>query len=117
MQFQSAQRSEYRPCVRRNLFLKTRLCSLVGNPQAPARIHIANIVPQSTQRSNQVSHALERLLKTTDIGNLRPDVNAHSSHFETWLKRGPSVERERLGNRHAELVLMQSSRNIGMSLR
>ena len=69
------------------------------------------------QHANQIGHAFERFLKCADIGNLRPDVYAHSGHFQITLLRSLGVERLRLGNRHAEFVLMQSGRNVGVSFR
>src|ERR1039458_1420408 len=110
MQLQAAQRTKHRPRVRRNLFLKTLLRSLVGNPQAAAGVDVANVVPLFAQGADQIGHTLERLLKCTDIGNLRPDVDAHPGYFQIWLLRGLRVERPRLGNRYPELVLMQADR-------
>ena len=73
--------------------------------------------PCFAQHADEIGHALQRLLKRADIGDLRPDVDAHSSHRQIRLLRRLRVERPRLGNRHAELVLMQSGRNIRMSFR
>jgi len=51
------------------------------------------------------------------IGNLRADVDAYSCHLQIGLLRSGGVEHPRLGNRNAELVLMQTGRNIGVSFR
>src|SRR5208283_2364677 len=108
MQLQSPQRTQDCSCVRRNLFLKIlpRSVIVIGNSQPPTRVDITDVVALSAQCGDQNGHALERLLKGTYIGNLRPDVNAYSRHFQIRFLRGPCVERSRLRNGNAELVLM-----------
>src|ERR1035441_1300197 len=115
MQFHSAQRSKHRLRVRRDLLLETVLRSVVRNSQAPTRVDIAEVVALLAQCANQIGYALKRLLKGTDIGDLRPDVDAYSRNFQIRLLSGLKSEGLRLGNRHAEFVLVQASRNIGMS--
>ncbi len=114
MQLESAQRAKHSLRVRCNLFLKILLRSLVRNSKAAAGVDVANIVTLFAQPANQIRHAFERLLEGADIGDLRSDVDADSGHFQIRLPRGRCIKRSRLRDRHAELVLMKSGRNIRM---
>src|SRR5260370_29488817 len=106
MQLHPAQRTEYCPRIRCNLFLKTLLHTLVGNSQATAGVDVANVVSLLTQGSNQISHALKRRPERTNIGNLRPNVASHTIHCQIWLLRGRRAEAPGSGKPHAELSVM-----------
>ena len=49
------------------------------------------------------------------IGDLGADVHAHAAHLQIARRGRFGVERPRVADGHAELVLMQSRRNVGMS--
>src|ERR1035438_1607667 len=117
MQLQSAQWTQHRFCVCSNLFLEILLRSLVRNPQSSTRVDITDVVPLFAQCGDQIGHVLERLLKGTHIGDLRANVNAYTSDLQIGTLPGLRVEHPGLGNRYAELVLMQAGRNVRMSFR
>lgn len=63
MKFQTAQRSEHRPSISRNLLFETTLQSLVGDSQTTAGIEIANVVSLRAQFADEVSHTFQRRSK------------------------------------------------------
>src|SRR5271168_3075918 len=106
MQLQPAQWSEYGFSVCGNLFLKTPLRSFIGNSQAAASVDVANVVAPLAECTNEISYALKRGQKRTDISDLRTDVDTHSRHHQIRLLRREGIELPRFGNRDAELMLM-----------
>src|SRR6202158_5427762 len=69
----------------------------------------------SAQFAHQIAPPRHGLAERGDIRTLRANVDAYPAHFEITRPRRVSVERPRVADGHAEFMLAQSRRDIGMS--
>src|SRR5579859_4828784 len=92
------------------------ILALIGNPDAAARIDVANIDSTGSQLAHEARDALRRGGKRLHAENLRADVHTHAADIEKAFIRCLTRQSERLAHGDAEFVLTHSSRDVRMRL-
>ena len=66
---------------------------------------------------DETQHLARRLAIRLELGDLRADVDVDAVYGDARQRGGVAVERRRVGERDAELALLQSRRDVRMRLR
>ena len=96
------------PLQQRARQIRRREChKIIGrlNPQTTAQIHMPKRDTFRDQRIGKRQHRIRRLQKRRQRTNLRTNMTPDADHTQRRLRRRPTIQRGRILQRHAKLIL------------
>ena len=77
---------------------------------------MADVMPVSPQRSNEIGEQCERVVEWRQIGDLAADMHVDTDDFEARKRGSQGIDFTRAADRDAELVLGLAGGDLAMGL-